>query len=112
MSEFILAIVVACIGSSGLASVIVAVLNRRWSKDDKEDKRIEALVAAQRVLMVDRIHSLAKEYIERGCITLEEKENFMAMQDAYKDLEGNGHNDVPVAEVDKLPVIENCGGGA
>ena len=125
MSEYIFPIVVACIGSSGLASVIVAILNRKWSKADKEDaqedERIKEIIEtqqvlmdmqiaqaeAQRVLMVDRIHWLSKQYISRGCISMEEKERFMDIHKAYQKLGGENCH-VPVTEVNKLPVTDEC----
>ena len=116
MENFILTIILACLGSSGLASVIVALLNRKWSKDDKEDKRLEeviatqkALVNAEKVVMIDRFRWLSKQHIEKECITLEDKENLKEMYAAYKALGGNGHLDTAMAEIEKLPVgAEDC----
>ena len=105
--NIVVTLVIACLTSSGLASVIVAILNRKWSKQDKEDSRIEALIDAQKVIMVDRIHWLAKEYIDRGCISLSEKEQFMDYHKAYQGLGGENCT-VPVAEVNKLPVMDDC----
>lgn len=109
MESFILTIVLACLGSSGLASVIVALLNRKWSKADKEDSRIDAIVNADKVLMVDRVRFLSKQYMAQGCISLEDKENMKEMYAAYKALGGNGHLDTAMAEIEKLPVgAEDC----
>lgn len=109
MENFILPMILACIGSSGLASIIVAVLNRKWSKDDKEDSRIEAIVNAEKVVMVDRVRWLSKQYMAQGCISLDDKENLKEMYEAYKALGGNGHLDTAMAEIEKLPVgTEEC----
>lgn len=45
----VVAIIIACLGSSGLTAIILAVLQRRWAKSDKQD----AVVAGLKVLTVD-----------------------------------------------------------
>lgn len=109
VENFMVTLVLACIGSSGLASIVVALLNRKWSKDDKNDSRIDAIVNADKVLMVDRVRWLSKQYMAQGCISLEDKENLKEMYAAYKALGGNGHLDTAMAEIEKLPVgTEDC----
>ena len=106
--EIILAIVAALLGSTGLSTVVVTCLNRHWAKKDKKDKgdpRIDALVNAQKVTMIDRVRYLGGKYIENRQISLEDKENLQAMHDAYKALGGNGHLDTVMKEVEKLPVV-------
>ena len=103
--EIVLAIVAALLGSTGLSTVIVACLQRRWSKKDKGDARIDALVNAQKVTMIDRVRYLGSKYIDEGHISLEDKENLQAMHEAYKALGGNGHLDTVMHEVDRLPVV-------
>lgn len=112
--NIVVTLVIACLTSSGLASVVVELLHHKWNKEDKKDERIEALletqkalVDAQKVTMVDRIHLLAKQYIDRGCISLSEKEQFMDIHKAYQGL-GGENCVVPVAEVNKLPVMDDC----
>ena len=97
-------ILLAVIGSSGVASVVVACLQRHWQKKDKGDARIDALVEAQQVMMIDRVRTLGKGYIEDGHISLSDKENLAAMYNAYKALGGNGHLETIMAEIDRLEV--------
>ena len=85
---------------SGLTAIILALLQRRWSKADKRD----AVVAGLKVLTVDRVRYLGKCYIADGKITLEDKENLQDMYRAYKDLGGNGHLETVMAEVNHLPI--------
>ena len=85
--DAIIQTLLACVGSSGLTAIILALLQRRWSKADKRD----AVVAGLKVLTVDRVRYLGKCYIADGKITLEDKENLQDMYRAYKDLGGNGH---------------------
>lgn len=99
-----LTILLAVVGSSGVASVVVACLQRHWQKKDKEDGRIDALVTAQQVLMVDRVRHLGRTYIQDGYIELSDKENIRAMYKAYKDLGGNGNLETIMSEIDRLEV--------
>ena len=102
--EPILTIILAVVGSSGVASIIVALLQRHWSKKDKGDARIDALVEAQQVLMIDRVRHLGKCYIEQGYIALADKENIFGMFNAYKALGGNGHLETVMQEIGRLEV--------
>lgn len=100
----ILTIVLAVLGSTGVSSIVVALLQRHWSKRDREDSRIDALVTAQQVLMIDRVRHLGRDYIEQGYIALPDKENLIAMYSAYKALGGNGHLETVMSEVNRLEV--------
>ena len=90
---------------TGIFSVVLACLNRKWQKQDKKDDRIDAIVSAQKVTMIDRVRHLGKQYISDGEIHLEDKENIKEMYDAYKGLGGNGHLDQIMSEIEKLKVI-------
>lgn len=100
MDEGMIALISA-LTSSGVATVIVACLNRKWSKED----HVEALVEANKVLMIDKVRYLGKKYITEGEIHLEDKENLLEMYNAYKRLGGNGHLDTIINEVNRLKVI-------
>lgn len=98
-------ILIACIGSSGLASIIVAILNRHWSNKDKKDDKLDAVVEGLKVLTVDRVRYLGRCYMIDREIDLEDKENLEAMYRAYKALGGNGHLETIMAEVRRLQVV-------
>lgn len=100
MPDFILTLLAACLGSSGLTAIAQAILQRRWAKSDKQD----ALVAGLKVLTVDRVRYLGRCYILDGKISLEDRENLEDMYRAYKGLGGNGHLETIMTEVRKLPV--------
>lgn len=100
----ILTIMLAVVGSSGIASIVVACLQRHWSKKDKADTRIDALVTAQQVMMIDRVRYLGKCYIGDGYVSIADKENLNNMYRAYKALGGNGHLETIMSEVDRLEV--------
>lgn len=97
----ILSIVLSGAFSTALATIVLSLLNRKWAKDDKRD----AVVKAQKLVMLDRVRYLAKQYIAAGHISLDDKENLGEMHTAYKELGGNGHLDLIMKEVDRLPVV-------
>lgn len=96
-------------------------LNRKAQKEDKAADRemiscaargkeikqlqetVNALIVAERMILYDRIKHLAKAYIKRGYITVEEYEDLKRMHKVYHDnLNGNGFLDSLMEEVDKL----------
>lgn len=93
-------VLTACACSSGLTGLVLALLQRHWSKQDKQD----SIVSALKVLTVDRVRYLAQCYIRDGDITLEDKETLQDMHRVYKALGGNGHLDTAMAAVEKLPI--------
>lgn len=102
----ILLIIISGLFSGGVASIIVACLQRRWAKQDRDDTRLDALVNAQKITMIDQVKRSAKKYIHVGKITLEEKEHIKEQYDAYKALGGNGHLDTTMTEINRLQVVD------
>ena len=98
----IVQIAAACLGSSGMTAIVLAILQRRWSCQDRQD----AIVDGLKVLTVDRVRYLGRTYIKAQSITLEDKENLEDMYRAYKALGGNGHLETVMDEVERLPVTE------
>ena len=96
----IVQIVVACLGASGLTAIVLALLQRKWACQDRQD----AIVAGLKVLTVDRVRYLGRSYINAHSISLEDKENLQDMYRAYKSLGGNGHLETVMAEIERLPV--------
>ncbi len=104
MENVIIALIGALTGS-GVCSVVVVLLQRKWAKQDSHDERVDALVEANKVLMIDKVRYLGKKYISEGEIHLEDKENLLEMYNAYKKLGGNGHLDTVMYEVNHLKVV-------
>lgn len=96
-------------------------LNRKAQKEDKAAERevvscdargqeirelqtqVNHLIVADRMILYDRIKHLAKSYIKRGHITVEEYEDLKRMHEVYHDdLQGNGFLDNIMTEVNKL----------
>lgn len=102
--ELLIGILGAGIGS-GIMAIILACLQHKWKKADCHDERMTALITAQKVLMIDRVRHLGKEYIQNGEISLEDKENINDMYHAYKGLGGNGHLETVMREIQDLKVV-------
>ncbi len=90
---------------AGIMALVLAWCQQRWKRMDDKDGSIKALVNAQKVVMVDRVRYLGQKYIQRGEITLEDKETLQEMYTAYKALGGNGHLETVIHEIEKLPVV-------
>lgn len=102
--DILIGILGAGIGS-GTMAIVQACLQRKWAKDDKSDARIDAIVTAQKVSMIDRVRHLGRVYVAKGEISLDDKENLVEMYNAYKGLGGNGHLDQIMSEINKLRVV-------
>lgn len=97
---------------TGIFGVIMWFLNRHAAKTDRKEnakiadcaargqeigdlkKLVEALIVADRTILYDRIKHLAKAYIKRGWVSVEEYEDLKRMHRVYHDsLNGNGFLD-------------------
>lgn len=106
---------------AGLFGLMQWKLNRNAQKEDKaadqkliscaargEEIRklqecVESLMVADRTILYDRIKHLAKAYIKRNWVSVEEFEDLKRMHEVYHDkLEGNGFLDSIMTEVSKL----------
>ena len=106
---------------AGLFGLVQWRLNRKAQEEDKAaDKKVascaargaeiaalqqtvNALIVADRTILYDRIKHLAKAYIKRGWISMEEYEDLKRMHKVYHDdLNGNGFLDSIMDDVDRL----------
>lgn len=102
--EFLISLLGAGIGA-GLMSIVLAYLQHKWAKQEAHDDRVDALVDAEKVMMIYMVTSLGKEYIRDGQISLNDKDTLKEMHKTYKALGGNGHLDTIMNEVDRLKVV-------
>lgn len=124
--EWLIEALSGAVGASavgGLFGVIMWALNRRAKKvDTAQDantanclargheirelrKDTDRIIAALRLDYYNQIKKLAKKYISRGYIFVEEYEDFSRMYDMYHDpdkLDGNGLLKALKADVDQL----------
>ena len=108
---------------TGIFSLIKWFLERKAKKADRKEERstddirkiearvsetqdtVDNLVIAMRMQMYDRIKHLAKSYIDRGHITVEELEDLDKMHDVYHGpLQGNGFLNELMEQVHHLPL--------
>lgn len=81
----------------------VADCARRGVEIETVNAKVNALIVADRTILYDRIKHLAKVYIKRGWLSVEDYEDLKRMHKVYHDeLEGNGFLDALMAEVDGL----------
>lgn len=114
------AVLIALIGSSGAASIVTAVLNRRWKKrDEAEAKRfvtpeeleqmkstLYAVAEATKAMMAHEIRCVGSSYIYAGEISIDDKTAFDNMYNKYMALPGaDGLCGTVKSVVDKLPVV-------
>lgn len=98
------AILIGVCGCTGIFNLATVILQHRWNKQEKKDSRLDAIVAALTVIMIDRVRFLGRSYIRDGSISLSDKENIRGMYKAYKALGGNGHLETVMDEVEDLEV--------
>lgn len=106
---------------AGLFGLVQWRLNRKAQREDKAadskaascaergaeikalQQTVNALIVADRTILYDRIKHLAKAYIKRDWISVEEYEDLKRMHKVYHDdLDGNGFLDAIMDEVDHL----------
>lgn len=122
--EFILTLFCSAFGAAlvaGIFSLLQWRLKRKAEKEDRAENKqavsceargkeiadlreiVNALMVADRTILYDRIKHLAKAYIRRGWIYMEEYEDLDRMHQVYHDeLKGNGFLDTVMTEVRKL----------
>ena len=106
---------------AGIFGLITWRLNRKATKEDKAqgqtmancaergreikalNDKVSALIVADRTILYDRIKYLAKAYIKRRWISVEDYEDLKRMHKVYHDdLNGNGFLDDLMSEVAEL----------
>ena len=92
-NEIMTAIVVSALSSTGLFSFLQFLLTRRG-----------ALTKAVQAILRDRMLILSEDYLQRGEITLHERDNYTSLYDAYKGVKGNTFVDDLYKEVMELPL--------
>lgn len=122
--EFILELLKSAFGAALLAGFFGIWqwrLNRKAQKEDRAanhkatacaqrgeeikalQQTVNALIVADRTILYDRIKHLAKSYIKRGWVSVEEYEDLKRMHKVYHDeLGGNGFLDDIMRTVSKL----------
>lgn len=92
-SDLIQVVVISCLGSTGLFSFLQFLITRKG-----------ALTTAVRAILRDRMLILSEEYLQKGEVTLHERDNYTSLYDAYKGVKGNTFVDDLYKEVMDLPL--------
>lgn len=100
----ILKIIISSLLGGGVCSIVLACLKRKWDKEDKKNDDLSDIKNGLRVIIVDRAKILGQQYIDKGSITIEEKESFDDFYTAGKRLNLNGHLDVTKNAIEKLKI--------
>jgi septal ring factor EnvC (AmiA/AmiB activator) len=126
------AILIGICGCTGIFDLVVAILQHRWSKRDKNDERLDniesslealrakqdnqderldniesslnALTGAERSSMEERIRYLVKHFMEKDEISMSELSNLRDMHKKYVGVGGNGNLDTEMELLDGIPV--------
>lgn len=107
MSEWIPIIITACGAAivSGAFTLINNAVQRKAEKKEDKNEKLDALVEAQQLIMLDRIKWLGQAYINTGKVDFDDRRLLNKMHAVYHDkLGGNGDLDVIMKEVNKLPL--------
>lgn len=73
LNQWALCILSGGVGS-GIMAIILAALNRKWTKEDKKDEKMEVIIDCLSVLMVDRVRHVGMGYISQNSLTLDEND--------------------------------------
>ena len=104
LTDAIVTILVAVLGSSALSTIITALISKKTIKSTKE----LGINKGVQLLLYDRIKFLAKCYINQGFITAGDLEDINRMWECYhNDLGGNGFLDSLMSQVKILPIKDN-----
>lgn len=97
--EFIFALVLGIIASSGFWGVVLYKVQKTDNKKDNSTKLLLGL-AHQEIIRT------AVRYIDRGSISKDEYQDLMKyLYEPYKALGGNGTAEKFIKEIDELPII-------
>lgn len=85
------------------AELEIANCSQRGKEIERLQQTVNSLIVADRTILYDRIKHLAKAYIKRQWISVEEYEDLKRMHEVYHgELNGNGFLDSIMEEVDNL----------
>lgn len=87
-----------------IASLVAYIVTRIKNKHDNRVSHNESLAAGMQVMLRIQLTSLAEKYLAKGYCTVEERELFTAVYNAYHNLGKNGVMDDLLKKVMSLPL--------
>lgn len=101
-------IVFAVLGSGGLFTLINTLIARHDAKKKAVNPELfERMIACLNAVTQDRIVYLSRKYLERGCISFDDKEDLQEIYDAYRDAGGNHKAEAYWKKVDAIKVVSH-----
>lgn len=100
MHEYIVPIIIAVIGSSGLWSMCVAIIQSKTQNKSAVNKALRGLLS-------DRLQHLCKKALKEGEIDLDTYQNIESLYRPYVALGGNGTIKHLKEQVDLLTIKED-----
>lgn len=104
-TEIIVALVVAILGSSGLATLIQILVTRHYAKRDKQSEDTEAIRKAVEALAHDAYYRHTRQLLTKSVVTEEELENHNYLYNAYHNLGLNSTGDQMHEQVMQKQVV-------
>lgn len=99
-------LIIAILGSGGLFTLINTLIARHDAQKRAVDPDIFArTIACLNAVTQDRIVYLSRKYLERGCISFDDKEDLQEIYEAYRNAGGNHKAESYWRKVDKLKVV-------
>lgn len=105
MNEILITIIVAVLGSNGLATVITVLINRHYQNKDKKDADLTVLKDAIAALSHDSYFRHCRLLMPKESITEAELENHNYLYNAYHSQGLNGVGNKMHEQILKKPVI-------
>lgn len=93
VTEIIVTLVVAILGSSALATLVQVLIQRHYAKKDKEERDDEVVLFAMKALAHNAFFRDCRRLLPRNEITEEELENHNVLYKAYHSLGLNSTGD-------------------
>lgn len=87
-----------------ISTFVVFIISKIKTKYDNKTSKQDSLAAGMQIMLRLELISLAEKYIAKGYCTVEEKELFTAVYNAYHNLGKNGVMDDLYNRVLSLPV--------
>lgn len=106
MSNGIISIVCAILGSGTITSVVTLLLTRYFTKKDKES--VETRATMYNLLV--NLQNEARRIVSVGYISRLEYNQFKDMYKCYKDLGGDGYADELMAQIEEINRLTIQGG--
>lgn len=101
-------VIIAILGSGGLFTLINTLIVRHDAKKKVVNPELFArTIACLNAVTQDRIVYLSRKYIERGCISFDDKEDLQEIYEAYRDAGGNHKAEAYWRKVDNLKVVSH-----